>query len=98
MKQMGRGDCWDLGSWEQLRRRRVEAKKMNKWKLPLPAAGRWAAGEQNREREEEAVRHRDCEEAEGIGYKAFSHVYPLFFVFSFISTELDHQRFRVHLF
>lgn len=55
-------------------------KMMNKWKLPLPAAGRWAAGEQSRKREDEAVRHRDCEEVEGIGYKGFSHLHPLFFL------------------
>ena len=72
---------WVLDSWEELRRRRrgKEDEQLKASTSSSIGAGPLA----NR-----TVRHRDCEEAEGIGYKAFSHLHPLFLVFSFISTEL----------
>lgn len=70
VKQMGQGDCWDLGSWEELRRRWLEAKELKA-----------EASSTSSSREEEAVQqHRDCEEAEGIGW-FFARTPPVF-VFS----------------
>jgi hypothetical protein len=83
---------WVLGDAEKKAGRGKEDEQMKASTSSSPAPGRWAAGEQNRKREEEAVRHCGTVRLRGSrrdrvqGF--FAPTPPVFFCVFFISTEL----------